>query len=122
MATAVSDYPKGAAPNGTPSASGSAYPKVAKLPEDIQPEVRALVARLQDYKAATEWGAIDDATTILDDDAVYDSPFMWVGAPALGCTIGCLGQASSGWCVALAFHGAIAILDGISVAYDDNTR
>lgn len=108
MATTVSEYPKGAAPNGTPSATGSAYPKVAKLPEDIQPEVRALVGRLQDYKAATEWGAIDDATSILDDDAVYDSPFMWVRLLGGQHHVHTVGRAGSGWRVAL--NGAMAAL------------
>lgn len=53
-------------------------PKIVKLPDEVQPEVRALINKIRDYKGATNWSEIDAATSVLDEDAVYDSPFMYI--------------------------------------------
>ncbi|PNW75139.1 hypothetical protein CHLRE_12g514350v5 [Chlamydomonas reinhardtii] len=66
MATATSD---GAA---------AARTSVAKVPTDVQPEIARLVQTFSSYKAAGDWAAIDGATRPLDEDCVYDSPFMYI--------------------------------------------
>lgn len=78
MATATSD---GAA---------AARTSVAKVPTDVQPEIARLVQTFSSYKAAGDWAAIDGATRPLDEDCVYDSPFMCVCAAAWGLLAGVL--------------------------------
>ncbi|KAG2501781.1 hypothetical protein HYH03_000281 [Edaphochlamys debaryana] len=64
--------------SGPASTAASSLPTVTKLPDDVSPEVRALIATVQRYKSATTWEEIDEATRALDADAVYDSPFMYI--------------------------------------------
>lgn len=65
--------------DGTTGAAGSGnLPMVVKVAEDVSPEVRALIDTIQNYKSAIDWDRIDEATSLLDDDAVYDSPFMFI--------------------------------------------
>ncbi len=72
--------PTGApAPAPAPNAhhGGESYsPCVAKVPADVQPEISRLLQTVQNFKAASDWAAIDGATRPLDEDCVYDSPFM----------------------------------------------
>ncbi|EFJ50880.1 hypothetical protein VOLCADRAFT_88263 [Volvox carteri f. nagariensis] len=74
---AASEYPSSTAAHAG-SAAASASPKITKLPEDVQPEVRQLISTVQAFKAATDWDRIDSATRALDADCVYDSPFMYI--------------------------------------------
>ncbi|GLC45036.1 hypothetical protein PLESTB_001461700 [Pleodorina starrii] len=80
---AASEYPASAAAHhhnasGGAAAAASSLPRITKLPEDVQLEVRQLISTIQAYKAATDWDRIDEATRALDADCVYDSPFMYI--------------------------------------------
>ncbi|KAG2445641.1 hypothetical protein HXX76_000251 [Chlamydomonas incerta] len=73
MAATSATHAAGAHPG--PAAS---KPCVSKVPSDVQPEIAKLLHTFSSYKAAGDWAAIDGATRPLDEDCVYDSPFMYI--------------------------------------------
>ncbi|KXZ47411.1 hypothetical protein GPECTOR_35g849 [Gonium pectorale] len=71
MSEVYAEYPAGVRSSQPPSS-------VSKLPNEVTPEVQQLIQTIRDYKSATEWERIDEATRALDTDCVYDSPFMYI--------------------------------------------